>query len=116
MVQYWRPMADLTPPPWTSQPAVGALSLQFPARPGAVYHRVILPGGQADITVYPLLFGGGRLLNGPCGELEDGGADRVYDYLRVEDAIHAAHAWDGVEDPVGWYRKGDGFGRWISSR
>lgn len=88
-------------------------ALSFPERPGAVYHRVVQPGGQADITVYPLLFGGGRILEGPCGQGEDGGANRVYDYYDVQDAITAAHAWDGVGHPDGWFRRGDGFQRWI---
>lgn len=103
-------MADLTPPPRTSQPAVGALRLCFPARPGAVYHRVILPGGQADITVYPLLFGAARVCEGPAGDYYDGGFNRAYEYRTVEEAIAAAHAWDGVDDPPGdWFRHTDGF-------
>lgn len=83
----------------------------FPDRPGALYvarvHR-----GHAEVCVYPLMFGGGRILLGPTGDAYDGGADLVWDYECLDDALSAAHRWDGLGHPEGAYRHADRSGRW----
>lgn len=78
--------------------------MRFPERPGAVYRRVALRG-CAEVVVYPLIFGGGRLGLGPTGDQYDGGLDRVWDYESLDDALHAAHEWDGTGEPAGFYRE-----------
>lgn len=83
---------------------------RFPDRPGAAYVATVLRGA-AEVVVYPLIFGGGRLGLGPTGDRYDGGMDAIYDYDRLQDAVDAAHAWSGNGDPEGYRRKGNGF-RW----
>lgn len=80
------------------------MSRQFPDRPGAAYVATC-QRGAAEVCVYPLLFGGGRILLGPTGEKYDGGGDGAWDYERLDDAISAAHRWDGVGEPPDAYRR-----------
>lgn len=77
---------------------------RFPDRPGAVYVATVLRGA-AEVVVYPLLFGGGRLGIGPTGADFDGGMDRVWDYRTLQEAVDAAHAWNGNGEPTGYYRE-----------
>lgn len=84
--------------------AVAASSCGLPDRPGAVYVATVLRGA-AEIVVYPLLFGGGRLGIGPTGDEFDGGMNEVWDYLTLDAALEAAHAWSGHGEPEGYYRR-----------
>jgi hypothetical protein len=70
-------------------------------RPGATL--VVRASTGHEITVYPTVTGGGRLMiNEPGAEA----ADAVWDYLELPAALAAAMEWDGVGEPAGFYRRG----------
>lgn len=79
------------------------MTARFAGPPGIRERQ--LPDGRW-LTLYPLLFGAGRLAVG--GEAPDDpeprGFNDAYDYERLEDAEQAYTEWDGTEEPAGWYR------------
>lgn len=62
-------------------------------RPGAEFWKPLADG--REVTVYPLLYGKGRLCVGPLADPD--GYDIAYRYESVAAAIGAAEAWDGEE-------------------
>lgn len=69
----------------------GAGFLAFPARPGAIYHRML--GPVNDVTVYPLLWGRAVVCVGPAGADEDGGFNLRLEFDTPEEAIRHAHSY-----------------------
>lgn len=71
-------------------------------RPGAVYHRALTDSDDLatgrEVTVYPTLFGGGRLCEGP---LAADGYTESFMYEVLSHAVYAAVAWDGRGSPPG---------------
>lgn len=67
-------------------------------RPGAIFHKPVLDeDGLAtgrEITVYPLLWGNGRLCEGVLAEIT---YDQEWSYETIGEAVHAAEEWDGRE-------------------
>lgn len=71
-------------------------------RHGRPYRQ--LPDGRW-LTLYPLLYGAGRLAVGGEHPDEDlAGYNDAYDWEDVEGARRAFEEWDGTGEPVGWYR------------
>lgn len=67
-----------------------------------------------DITVYPLLFGGARMVK---GRRDDDTWEIGYDYPDRPTAIVAAEKWNGQGDPGhGWLKKHDPSERQVNIR
>jgi hypothetical protein len=60
-------------------------------RPGAEFWKPLADG--REITIYPLLYGKGRLCVGPLADPD--GYDIAYRYESVGAAVKAAESWDG---------------------
>lgn len=71
-------------------------------RRGAIFWKPLADG--REVTVYPLLYGAGRLCVGPLGD--QWGYDIAYLYERSEEAVEAAKDWDGEasEHPAGFQK------------
>lgn len=63
-------------------------------RPGAEFWKPLSDG--REVTIYPLLYGKGRLCVGPLADPD--GYDIAYRYESVEAAIEAAQRWDEEAD------------------
>lgn len=69
-------------------------------RPGAVYWKPLADG--REVTVYPLMFGEGKLCVGPLADPI--GFDDGFVYAELQLAVEAAQEWNPEVDeiPIGW--------------